>query len=126
MTAGEVTQSPASWMSGGSWGSSASHCSAGTLGGKGLCPLTAPVLPPGASASPSYPLLCRAWKVSREEDGPQARACNPASPPPGLEGVRVRGSECHTSGGLSEFSLGKMIVRMAASWAAGRIQCVNI
>ena len=39
-----VTQSQASWMTGGSWGSSASHCSAGTLGSKGPCPLSGPVL----------------------------------------------------------------------------------
>lgn len=73
-----VTQSQASWTSDGSWGSSVSHCSAGTLGGKGLCPLNEPVFPPWAQPlSPPLPSV-GVGKVSREGDGPQAPASNTA------------------------------------------------
>lgn len=58
-----VTQSQASWMSGGSWGSSASRCSAGTLGSKGPCPLSGPVLPSWAWPS-LLPLPLQVQEVS--------------------------------------------------------------
>lgn len=49
-----VTQSQASWMNGGSWGSSTFHCSASTLKGKELCHSLSP---PWISLSPLlYPL----------------------------------------------------------------------
>ena len=94
MAADKVTQSQASWMSGGSWGSSVSRCSAGTLGGKGLCPLTEPVLPSWARASlsyPSYPSLCRGTGGSGGRRWPQALPATLLAHCTGLQGVRFQG-----------------------------------